>query len=164
MNEIEIPVSEFILSAVSEHSRIDIAWTHSLPLSTKARAYAINSIENFIGRISKAYLPWYKNGKRAQDSNAENYTVEDMTWTLSRDDLKNYTQRLSSGILVTTAYLSGLNARLIVDGCKRCCATQNKINNGLEFPPLQVIECYGPDVASSFPLDFNPVIRKLQRT
>lgn len=163
LEEIEIPVSDFIISALTKESRVDIMWTRSLPPTTRARAYAINSVEDFNSRISNSYLPWYKNGKGPYDSDAENYTVRKKTTTLTGKELNDYEHRLSSGVLITIACHTGLDARLIVDGCKRACAIQNKINGGFKFPSLQVIECYGPDVASSFATDFNHIIRNLSR-
>jgi hypothetical protein len=160
LDEIEIPVSDFVLSALSEYSMVDIFWTHSLPLTTRARAYVVSSIEDFKDRISKSFLPWYKNGKGANDPDAENYTVEDRTLTLTNPELEDFTERLSSGVLVTTAYHIGLDVRLILDCCKRSCAIQNKINNSLGFPQITVIECYGPEVANSFPIDFGHLVRK----
>lgn len=163
MEEIDIPLSDFIISAITEESRIDIVWTRSLPPTTRARAYTINSIENFSDRISTSFLPWYKDGKGPYDIDAENYTVEEKTPTLTVEELAGYTQRLDSGVLLTTVYHIGLNARLIVDGCKRSCAIQKKINDGLDLPPLHVIECYGPEVASSFQTDFSHIVRKLSK-
>ena len=160
MEETEIPVSDFIVSALSEYAKIQVEWTHTLPPTTRARAYVIRSIENYNDRISKSFLPWYKNGKGPYDLDAENYTVEDKTLTLTKGEVESFTERVGPGLLVTTAYMTGLNKRLIVDGCKRSCAIQNKINNGHEFPPITVIECYGPDVANSFPTDFSHIIRR----
>lgn len=163
MNETEIPVSDFIISALSENSKIQVEWTHALPPTTRARAYVISSIETYKDRISRSFLPWYKNRKGPYDSDAENYTVEEKTLTLSREEIESFTQLISPGLLVTTAYQTRVNARLIVDGCKRSCAIQNKINNGYEFPPVTVIECYGPEVANSFPTDFSSIIRRSTR-
>ena len=160
LDETEIPVSDYIVSALSEYSKIRVEWTHALPPTTRARAYVISSIENYIDRISRSFLPWYKNGKGTYDLDAENYTVENKTLMLTEEELDSFTQRVGPGLLVTTAYLTGLDVRLIVDGCKRCCAIQNKINDGHEFPPVTVIECYGPDVANSFPTDFGHIIRR----
>lgn len=108
-------------------------------------------------------FPWYKNGKGPYDLDAENHIVEDKTTILTKYELEDFTQRLGSGVLVTTAYDTGLNVRLIADGCKRSCAIQYKINNGLTFPSVTVIECFGPDVASSFPIDFGHIVRKFRR-
>ncbi len=155
--------SDFIISALSEYSKIQVEWTHILPPTTRARAYVISSIEIYKDRISRSFLPWYKNGKGPYDLDAENYTVEGKTLTLTKEEIDSFTQRVGPGLLVTTAYVTGFNARLIVDGCKRSCAIQNKINNGNEFPPVTVIECYGPDVANSFPIDFSHVIQRLIR-
>jgi hypothetical protein len=163
LDEAEISVSDFIISASSEHGKIQIEWTHALPLTTRVRTYVIRSIEKYNDRISRSFLPWYKNGKGPYDLDAENFTVEDKTHTLTKEEVESFTQRVSPGILVTTAYMTGLNVRLIVDGCKRSCAIQNKINNCHEFPPVTVIECYGPDVANSFPTDFSHIIRRLMR-
>ena len=163
LDETEVPVSDFIISALSEYGKIQIDWTHALSPTTRARAYVISSIEEYSDRISRSFLPWYKNGKGPYDLDAENYTVEDKTLTLTKEEVESFTQRVGPGLLVTTAYETGLNARLIVDGCKRSCAIQNKINNGHKFPPITVIECYGPDVANSFPTDFSHVIRRFIR-
>lgn len=164
MEEREIPLSDFIISGISSESRIDIVWTRSLPPTTRARAYAIKSIEDFNSRISKSFLPWYKNGKGPYDFDAENFTVDEKTPLLTSGELEDYNQRLSSGSLVTIAHDTNIDARLIVDGCKRSCAIQNKINHNTEFPSLQVIECYGPDVSNSFSTDFNHIIRNLAKT
>jgi hypothetical protein len=163
LDETEIPVSDFIISALSEHGKIQIEWTHALPLTTRVRAYVMSSIEKYSDRISRSFLPWYKNGKGPYDLDAENYTVEDKTQTLTKEEVESFTQRVGSAVLVTTAYRTGLNMRLIVDGSKRSCAIQNKINNGHKFPPVTVIECYGPDVANSFPTDFSHIIRRFIR-
>lgn len=163
VDEIEIPVSDFIISALSDDSRIDIMWTRSVSPSTRVRAYTISIVDNFKDRISRSFLPWYKDGKGPNDMDAENYTVQEKTPTLTDKELEDFDSRLSSGVLVTIAYQTGINARLIVDGCKRSCALQNRINHGLKFPSLQVIECYGPEVANSFPIDFSHIIRKLDR-
>lgn len=69
-------------------------------------------------------------GKGPNDLDGENFTVEEKTHTLTKEEVESFTQRVSPGILVTMAYMTGLNVRLIVDGCKRSCAIQNKINNG----------------------------------
>jgi hypothetical protein len=163
LDETEIPVSDFIVSALSEYGKIQVEWTYALPPTTRARAYVISSPENYNDRISRSFLPWYKNGKRPYDLDAENYTVEDKTLTLTKEEVESFTQRVGPGLLVTTAYVTGLDARLIVDGCKRSCAIQNKINDGQKFPPVTVIECYGPDVANSFPTDFSHIIRRFIR-
>lgn len=160
MEETEIPISDFIVSALSDYAKIQIEWTYTLPPTTRARAYVIRSIENYNDRISKSFLTRYKNGKGPYDLDAENYTVEDKTLTLTKGEVESFTQRVGPGLLVTTVYMTGLNKRLIVDACKRSCAIQNKINNGHEFPPITVIECYGPDVANSFPTDFSHIIRR----
>ncbi|MGB8159562.1 MAG: hypothetical protein WCE93_05390 [Nitrososphaeraceae archaeon] len=127
MDETEVPVSDFIISALSEYGKIQIDWTHALSPTTRARAYVISSIEEYSDRISRSFLPWYKNGKGPYDLDAENYTVEDKTLTLTKEEVESFTQRVGPGLLVTTAYETGLNARLIVDGCKRSCAIQKKV-------------------------------------
>ena len=163
MDETEIPVSDFIVSALSEYGKIQVEWTHALPPTSRARAYVISSIENYNDRISRSFLPWYKNGKGPYDLDAENYTVEDKTLALTEGEIESFARLVAPGLLVTTAYVTGLNARLIVDGCKRSCAIQNRINDGHELPPITIIECYGRDVASAFPADFNHIIRKFIR-
>ena len=112
MDETEIPVSDFIISALSEYGKIQVKWTHALSPTTRARAYVISSIEEYSDRISRSFLPWYKNGKGPYDLDAENYTVEDKTLTLTKDEVESFTQRVGPGLLVTTAYEAGLNARL----------------------------------------------------
>jgi hypothetical protein len=163
LHEIEISVSDFIISAVSEQGKICIEWTHVLPITTRARAYVIDSIEKYNNRISRSFLPWYKNRKSPHDLDAENYTVEEKAKTLTREEVESFTQRVGPGVLVTAACVTGLDVRLIVDGCKRSCAIQNQINNGDKFLPVTVIECYGPDVANSFPTDFSHIIRRFIR-
>lgn len=95
VEEREIPVSDFIISGISSESRIDIVWTRSLLPTTRAWAYAIKSIDDFNSRVSKSFLPWYKNGKGPYDLDAENYTVHAKTPLLTSKELEDYNQRLS---------------------------------------------------------------------
>lgn len=66
LDETEISVSDFIISASSEHGKIQIEWTHALPQTTRVCTYVISSIEKYNDRISRSFLPWYKNGERAK--------------------------------------------------------------------------------------------------
>jgi len=138
---------------------INVIWTHSLTPDTLSRKCIIHSNLKFQEILSESYLPWYKNGKNYDESDAENFTVIEKSKKLTTDEINQYQERLYRYPILTTAYHTKLKKRLIVDGCKRACGAQYLINNYFKLPSIKIIECYGKNVDGIFEKDFNNIIR-----
>jgi hypothetical protein len=159
LNWEESSVNDFLQSASKYNSRIDVEWTGQIAPNTKVRICIISSLTDWRTEISNSFVPRYKDGKDPHDATAQIYTLREWAKTLTVKEVIDYAERFQTGVNVTTAFYSVWNARLIVDGLKRSGAIEVMVNNYNSIPHATVIECYGTDVAKTFPTEFAHIVK-----
>ena len=133
-----------------EAHRISVLWLKGFVFTdTKIRLIEISSIEEWREFSDSCYLPVYKGGDWSTP-NSEN-------WSLKEYAKLNPTQlTYPNEVLILSAFHNLLKRRIIIDGAHRAVALESNLTK--EFGAARIIECYGSQLHSIFPCDFNNMI------
>jgi len=112
--------------------------------------------------VSDSFVPKYKDMKAPNDPNAEIFTLGKYYANTISDNIQKAIQLANNPSLtlqITTAYDTTSNSRLIVDGFKRALGILDMINNGRQFRPTSILECYGRSIPQMFSCEFAHIIK-----
>lgn len=131
---------------------VRVVWAGQLPAGVGVRE-ALVGANQWAEFATDCFLPWYKDGLDWRSPGCVNYSLLGYA--------KAHTERLTTRdqILLVSAYHPPTGTRLILDGCHRAVAVQNRSSRGLPIPEVRVLECFGVRVSEIFKTDFDPLLR-----
>ncbi len=133
-----------------EAHRISVLWLKGFVFTdTRIREVGITNIEDWREFSESCYLPVYKQGDWSTP-NAENWNLQEYA------KFNPTTLSYANEILILSAYHTLLKKRIIIDGAHR--AVELESNLGKKLEEARIIECYGSQLHSIFPCDFNNMI------
>ncbi len=133
-----------------EAHRISVLWLKGFVYTdTKIREADVSNYEDWKEFSESCYLAVYKQGDWSSP-NAENWALQEYA------KLNPSTLTYSKEILILSAFHTLLKKRIIIDGAHRAVALESNFNQ--DFGEARVIECYGSQLHSIFPCDFNNMI------
>jgi len=152
----DISNDEFLGSATGKENQVTLIWTPSLPANIKSRRCKITSVYNWTALMDNSFIPRYKQGRQPTDPTAEIFNLNSCCLQANYPEQvqARLLLKIAPSIQITTAYDNNLNRRLIVDGLKRAIGMKQMILLNQAIPESTVLECYGTNVSSIFPLEF----------
>jgi hypothetical protein len=133
--------------------------------AVKSRKCIISSSSDWYEiSMSDSFVPKYKDAKNPDDATAEIFILGKYYYANATSEDKQKAVHIVNNPLsilqITTAYDTTSNSRLIADGFKRSLGLLDKINNGEQFRPVSVLECYGSSIAQMFSSEFAHIVKK----
>lgn len=133
-----------------EAHRISVLWLKGFVFTdTRIREVAITNIEDWREFSESCYLPVYKQGDWSTP-NAENWGLQE--YAKANPSTLSYPNE----IMILSAYHTLLKKRIIIDGAHRAVALES--NLGENFAEARIVECFGSQLHSIFPCDFNNMV------
>jgi len=160
----DVSNNDYLNSAFSNENTITVIWEPQLIDNAKSRKCVISSSSDWYElSMSDSFVPKYRYAKAPNDPIAEILTLKKYYANATSQDKQRAIQLLanqSSISQITTAYDTASNCRLIVDGFKRSLGIIDKINNGQQFRPVSILECYVSSIPQMFSSEFAHIVKK----